>query len=79
MTENGEAPALPAIQIFWNEAIKQTAIHHDQEFHNLEFVLAVLEMAKRQVETKIRMAQMQALQRAVEEQKQTEAIRRLIK
>lgn len=74
---NGEMQQFPTIKVAWNEETHQVGVAFDtREFKTWDFVISVLEMAKRQAETQARIVQMNALQAQAQEQAQIQALRK---
>lgn len=77
--ENGQGPK-PAVQLFWDPEAQNVQVSVDTEqIKHWDFAAIVCEMGKQSVERTIRLGQVQALQRAAQEQAvDRELVRKLI-
>ena len=69
MEGNGQAKALPTLEITWDNSKQLIGFAFDpQEFKTWDFVIALLDMAKGQAEQRRRETQLAVMQQAVQEQ-----------
>lgn len=74
---NGEEQKVPYVVILWNQQTQQVGLQfNSDDFRTWDFLIAVLDMAKRKAEDHRRVQQLQAMQQQQVEAMQIEAVKR---
>jgi len=77
--QNGEVKQLPTIMIGWDEEAQVVRLHFQPEqFQKWEFVLAILDMARREAEGQLALGRAQAVGQLMQQAQQDAAVKQQI-